>query len=148
MMPSGDGRLELFVFDIGGGLWHVWQTAWSNGWSGWSAAGKAGQWPVTMARNGDGRLIVFLASDTISSIEQTAWSNGWAGGPFLGSPPAGGLTSVPTVAANADGRLILFATSPQGVWRIEQTSWGGGFNAANWIRTAIHRDRLLRTLPN
>ena len=60
LMPSGDGRLELFVFAIDGSLWHIWQTAWSNGWSGWSAAGSAGQWPVAMARNGDGRLIVFL----------------------------------------------------------------------------------------
>jgi len=36
---SGDGRLELFAFTIDGGLWHIAQTAWSNGWSGWSAQG-------------------------------------------------------------------------------------------------------------
>src|SRR5580698_7903374 len=87
LMPSGDGRLELFVLTIDGGLWHIWQTAWSNGWSAWSHAGSAGEWPVAMARNGDGRLIVFFVTGGISSIEQTAWSNGWAAGPALGTPP-------------------------------------------------------------
>jgi len=127
LMPSGDGRLELFVFDIGGELWHIWQTAWSNGWSGWSAAGVGGEWPVAIARNGDGRLIVFMAGDFINSIEQTAWSNGWAAGPVLGSP-VGEPTSVPTVAANADGRLIAFVSSIGQLWRIEQAVWGGGWN--------------------
>src|ERR1700731_1751704 len=117
-----DGRLELFVFAIDGGLWHIWQTAWSNGWSGWSAAGGAEQWPVAMAPNGDGRLIVFLTGNVINGIEQTAWSNGWGAGPALGSPVGEGV-SVPTVAANADGRLIMFTPSVGQLWRVEQSVW-------------------------
>ena len=39
LAPSGDGRLELFVEGFDANLWHIWQTAWSNGWSGWASHG-------------------------------------------------------------------------------------------------------------
>ncbi|MGB8501773.1 hypothetical protein [Mycobacterium sp.] len=39
LAPSADGRLELFFVE-GGILWHIWQTASSNGWSGWASHGK------------------------------------------------------------------------------------------------------------
>src|SRR6187200_2120612 len=44
LSASGDGRLELFVGAIDRTLWHMWQTAWSDGWSGWSLRG--GPWPA------------------------------------------------------------------------------------------------------
>ena len=47
LAPSGDGRLELFMFSIDGSLWHIWQTAWSNGWSGWAPfGGPFAEWPA------------------------------------------------------------------------------------------------------
>ena len=111
LAPSGDGRLELFIFAIDGSLWHLWQTAWSNGWSGWASAGGAfGEWPAAIARNGDGRLITLAVGGALEQIEQTSWSNGWSGWTSLGLPP-GGMINPPTVAAGADGRLILFASS-------------------------------------
>jgi hypothetical protein len=39
---NGDGRLELFAVARDGNLWHKWQTAASNGWSGWSSLGQPG----------------------------------------------------------------------------------------------------------
>ena len=37
---NADGRLELFVAASDGALWHIWQTALNNGWSGWTSHGK------------------------------------------------------------------------------------------------------------
>src|ERR1700733_714434 len=57
---SGDGRLEVFVFDfeIEGPLWHAWQAQWSNStaWTGWCDVIQSGSWPATVAANGDGTL--------------------------------------------------------------------------------------------
>jgi hypothetical protein len=39
---NGDGRLELFAVAVDGNLWHKWQTAASNGWSGWASLGQPG----------------------------------------------------------------------------------------------------------
>jgi hypothetical protein len=39
---NGDGRLELFAVARDGNLWHKWQTAASNGWSGWASLGQPG----------------------------------------------------------------------------------------------------------
>jgi hypothetical protein len=37
---SGDGRFELFAVGDDGALWHKWQTAANNGWSGWVSYGQ------------------------------------------------------------------------------------------------------------
>lgn len=37
--PNADGRLELFTRGADGALWHIWQTAANNGWSGHPTAG-------------------------------------------------------------------------------------------------------------
>jgi len=39
---NGDARLELFAIARDGNLWHKWQTAASNGWSGWASLGQPG----------------------------------------------------------------------------------------------------------
>ena len=39
LAPSADGRLELFVVGSNTELWHIWQTAPNNGWSGWKSHG-------------------------------------------------------------------------------------------------------------
>ncbi|HEY1261150.1 MAG TPA: hypothetical protein VGF34_18015 [Stellaceae bacterium] len=131
--PSGDGRLELFIPSIDGSLWHIWQTTWSNGWSGWAShGGEITEWPAAIARNGDGRLITLaVGGGGLEQIEQTAWSNGWSGWLQLGLPPTGAINA-PSVAAGADGRLILFASGtgqggPPQLWRLEQQVWGGAW---------------------
>ena len=44
---NADGRLEVFVRGTDGALWHIWQTAPNNGWSGWASlgAGSRGRSP-------------------------------------------------------------------------------------------------------
>jgi hypothetical protein len=129
---SGDGRLELFVFGIDGSLWHLWQTAWSNGWSGWDARGAGGSWPAALAPSGDGRLELFVAGNGLQHAWQTAWSNGWSQWISHGSPPdpSGIGFFAPAIAANADGRLELFVASGS-LWRLEQTAWSNGWTG--WL---------------
>jgi hypothetical protein len=137
LAPSGDGRLELFVFDIAGVLWHIWQTAWSNGWSGWDqrSPGGGGAWPAAVAPSGDGRLELFFVGGAgdLQHQWQTAWSNGWSQWVSLGAPPpiAPGLGFyAPGIAPNADGRLMLFVANGA-LWRLEQTVWSNGWS--NWL---------------
>jgi hypothetical protein len=40
LAPSADGRLELFAFAVDSNLWHLYQTAPSNGWTGGHAHGQ------------------------------------------------------------------------------------------------------------
>ena len=135
LAASGDGRLELFVFDIEGELWHIWQTAWSNGWSGWSlqAALEGASWPATVAPSGDGRLELFVSAGTVAHQWQTAWSNGWSDWTTLGAPPEvipGLGFYAPAVAPNADGRLELLVANGA-LWRLEQTAWSNGWS--QWL---------------
>ena len=36
---DADGRLEVFARGTDNALWHIWQTAPSNGWSSWASLG-------------------------------------------------------------------------------------------------------------
>lgn len=40
MALNSAGRLEVFVAGTNNELWHIWQTAPSQGWSGWYSHGK------------------------------------------------------------------------------------------------------------
>jgi hypothetical protein len=55
---NADGRLELFVRGADRAVWHSWQTAPNNGWSGWASLGG---WVdmIAMGQNADGRLEIF-----------------------------------------------------------------------------------------
>jgi len=129
LAASGDGRLELFVFDIEGALWHMWQTAWSNGWSAWVQAGQAMSWPASVAPSGDGRLELFAAGATaLQHSWQTAWSNGWSAWENIPAPPSpiGAGFFAPGIAAQANGRLAVFVANGA-LWRREQTAWSNGW---------------------
>jgi hypothetical protein len=116
--PSGDGRLELFVFGRSDGrLWHAWQAQWSNSsdWYGWCDMGLPGSVRATVGVNGDGTLVLAARNDSskLSYASQTAWSNGWSAWTALPSVPGGGDDAA-GVAADADGRLQLFLVGPSG----------------------------------
>lgn len=36
---NADGRMEVFACGTDNALWHIWQTAPDNGWSGWASLG-------------------------------------------------------------------------------------------------------------
>ncbi len=132
---NGDGRLELFVFGIDGTLWHIWQTQWSNGWSGWAAfPGGGGNWPAAVTPSGDGRLELFVAGADLGQAWQTAWSNGWSPLVNRGSPPSPVQTGffAPGIAANADGRLELFVANGS-LGRLEQTAWSDDGSWSGWL---------------
>jgi hypothetical protein len=60
---NGDGRLELFAVARDGNLWHKWQTAASNGWSGWVALGQPGATATTTVPDVFGLPRVAAATD-------------------------------------------------------------------------------------
>ncbi len=132
---SGDGRFEIFVIGQDSALWHIYQTAWSNGWSRWSVLG--GPWgnvtePPAVGSSGDGRLELYVAAGTLQHAWQTAYSNGWSGFVNEGSPspiPNLGFFA-PAIAPNADGRLELFVAA-NGLFRKEQTAWSNGWT--DWL---------------
>jgi hypothetical protein len=133
---NADGRLELFVTVQNGELYHLWQTAPNNGWSGWSSFAvppgtTLGDW-LAVAANADGRLEFFIEdfSGAWWNQWQTAPNNGWSGwSPVVGAPttPEG----VPSVAPNADGRLEFFIIDQSGaLWHQAQTAPNNGWS--NW----------------
>ena len=132
--PSGDGRLELFVFGgSDGGVWHAWQAQWSNSsiWYGWCDMGLAESETATAGVNADGTLVLAVrnASSQLSYASQTAWSNGWSAWTALPSVPGGG-EDAPGVAADAGGRLQLFLVGPSDghLYRMGQVSGGNGWS--------------------
>jgi hypothetical protein len=132
---SGDGRAELFILGTDGAFWHIWQTAANDGWSSWSSMGSAGAgdptYPPAVAASGDGRLEVFVATADPAALQhiwQTNWSNGWSAWGTQGAPPDRGGFYAPGVAANADGRLMLFVADGN-LWRLEQSAWSNGWSA-------------------
>jgi len=91
---NGDGRLEVFVRGDDNAVWHIWQTAPNNGWSGWaSLGGNIPAVPVVFP-NADLRLEVFARGDDngLWHIWQTAPNNGWSGWASLGG-------NIPTLTA-------------------------------------------------
>lgn len=95
---AADGRLELFA--VGGSqadptkerpLYHRWQTAPNNGWSGWFSHGTPGvslAGDPAVAAAADGRLELFVvgADGALYHKWQTAPNDGWSGWLSHGHP--------------------------------------------------------------
>ena len=122
-----DGRLEVFTRGTDGALWHIWQTAPSNGWSGWGSLGGGLTSDPCLVSNADGRLEVFVrgTDNALWHKWQTAPSNGWSGWASLG----GIITSNPVAGRNKDGRVEVFARGTDGaLWHIWQTAPNNGWS--------------------
>jgi acylphosphatase len=122
-----DGRLEVFARGTDNALWHIWQTAPNNGWSGWASMGGIITSVPSVGRNLDGRLEVFArgTDGALWHIWQTAPNNGWSAWASLG----GVITSDPVVGRNRDGRLEVFARGTDGaIWHIWQTAPNNGWS--------------------
>ncbi|HEX2295965.1 MAG TPA: matrixin family metalloprotease [Actinomycetota bacterium] len=123
---NADGRMEVFVRGTDNALWHIWQTAASNGWSGWGRMGGVIQTPIAVGRNSDGRLEVFArgSDSALWHIWQTRASNGWSGWASMG-----GWIVDPVVAQNQDGRLEVFVRGrDNALWHIWQTRASNGWS--------------------
>ncbi len=119
------GRMEVFARGSDKAVWHMWQTAPSNGWSGWASLGG---WVdlLNVSRNADGRLEVFArGSDrAVWHRWQTAPNNGWSDWSSLG-----GWIDRLALGRNADGRLEIFARGSDGaLWHRWQTTPNGGWS--------------------
>ena len=150
VVRNADGCLEVFVWKIGTGeVWHKWQTAPSGDWSDWAPLGcsvRGGEYrpSLAVARNADGRLELFTSGTDhpLWHISQTAPDGDWSDWAPLGgdwAEVARGSNVALAVAQNADGRLELFAPSPDSVmlWHIWQTAPGGDWS--DWA-TLTHPD--------
>lgn len=130
---NADGRLELFM-GANGVVWHGWQRspADSTSWSPWARLRHDTETFVDLAvgANADGRLVVVATNDRgkLWRREQNPGADGWQ--PWTPMPNvAPGMLQEPTLAANADGRLELFArTNPLGdLYQLVQEEPSGGW---------------------
>ena len=135
LAASADGRLELMVVGNDGQLWAQWQTAPSNGWSGWASHGKPAGVNLTgspmLAASADGRLELMVVGNDgqLWAQWQTAPSNGWSGWASHGKPAGVNLTGSPMLAASADGRLELMVVGNDGqLWAQWQTAPSNGWS--------------------
>ncbi|MES2114776.1 MAG: hypothetical protein V4578_06475 [Pseudomonadota bacterium] len=128
------GLMEVFARGADGAVWHQWQTAPNNGWSGWYSLGG---WVdlIEVAQNDDTRLEVFARGG-----DGALWHN-WQtapGGAWSGWYSMGGWIDRLEVARNADGRLEVFARGGDGaLWHQWQTApsngWSGWYSMGGWI---------------
>jgi hypothetical protein len=137
-MTNRDGRLELVATmadpaGFGGDVWHAWQTAPNSSWTSWHPFGRPGRGATApaIARNADGRLeVVVVGGDqALWRRCQSAPNNGWVPWENRGSVAAGTIQG-PTLASNADGRLVLFLRTPNngGLYQLTQKSPNGDWD--------------------
>jgi hypothetical protein len=135
---NADGRLEVFIRSGAmsvGTMWHAWQTAPNNGWSGWSSlnvgVGNVTAGPIVVTPNADGHLELFAISDPggVTHAWQTAPNNGWSGQTSLGSP-SGIFVQNLAAARNASGTVAVFAQGSDGaIWTIAQSAPNNGWGS-------------------
>jgi hypothetical protein len=117
LAQNEDGRLELFTVAGDGAVWHAWQTAPNNGWSGWHSLGSQGRLgfaEVGVGANDDGCLVLFATDQEngtdLWQREQATPGGDWS--PWLSRASllefVPGSIADPTLTLNADRRLELF----------------------------------------
>jgi hypothetical protein len=135
---NADGRLEIFLrygAMSAGAMWHAWQTAPNNGWTGWAAlnvsVGHVTSGPIVVTGNADGRMELFaIASpEGVTHAWQTAPNGGWSSQDSLGSP-TGVLVQGLAAARNSGGQLLVVAQGSDGaIWAIAQTAPNNGWGS-------------------
>jgi hypothetical protein len=127
---NADGRIEVFVIDRYGLLWHIWQETAGGIWSAWYNFNLefGGTSSPSAKANRDGRLEVFIGASMDGAVYHIwqlsaggAWSNWRSLGAPTGSVQPNTYTPMPSVGVNSDGRLEVFATGSDGaLWHIWQ----------------------------
>jgi hypothetical protein len=133
---NSDGRLEVFVVGLDGGLWHNWQVTPTSVWSGWytlggSLLGKVGVngGGLAVDRNAYGALEVFAVwtDHSLRHNWQLTPGGAWSGWVSLG----GAVYNEPAIARYSDGRLEVFATGLDvghllHIWQLKPAgAWSG-----------------------
>lgn len=115
VVQNADGSLEVFRVDAEGELYHKWQKEPGGDWSAWASLGGWLMPDIAVARESDGRLVVF-AEDRISRIlrykrrlDPKHAEGDWPTWSTLGDAT---LVRAPVaVTRNRDGRLEVFAVA-------------------------------------
>lgn len=128
---NADGRLEVFGATAGSGIWHIWQTAPNNDWSGWTLLGAADASSVDLAlgQNVDGRLelVVVSSNNTVLHAWQVTPNGAWSDWSPLPNGDRSGLRL--SVGRNADGRLETFLVdTANNTWHNWQIAPGGDWS--------------------
>jgi hypothetical protein len=135
-----DGRLELFITDSDGTVWHRWQGrpgGDDDDWRPWApplGSGAASSDIVAVGANRDGRLVLVASGtkdrDLWARTQQPPPATGWSDWSPIGSVPTGDISRL-TLAANANGSLELFAVTsgtPSGVYQLSQATPDGDWS--------------------
>jgi GH25 family lysozyme M1 (1,4-beta-N-acetylmuramidase) len=143
VIANGDGRLELFARAPDDAVWHSWQKAPNDGWSGWgSLGGQTTARPVASA-DADGRLEAFVIVGgklfhTFQLSGGGGWYNGWL------DEGDGSLTGEAAAMLNTNGSLEVFARSTAGAlvhkW---QTQANGGWSGWSSLGGGLHSDPIV-----
>jgi PASTA domain len=135
---NADGTLVLAARNASSQLSYVSQTAWSNGWSAWTALPSVpggGEDAAGVAAGADGLLQLFLVDSWgghLYRMGQVSGGNGWSGWQDHGAPNAANLAGPVTAARSGDGRIEVFAIDTDGsVWNVRQTAPYGAYSGWN-----------------
>jgi hypothetical protein len=156
LAENKDGRIEAFVLanddraphKEDGLLWNIRQDPTApGGWSPWSDLATPGhliRHRLAVAPNVDGRLDVFVQSDSSTKYhirQDPTAPDGWLWAE-LGTPQVA-LKGQPVVARNKDGRLEAFMLGTDGaVWHIWQDlAAPGGWSPPRWHSLGGRADR-------
>jgi hypothetical protein len=134
-----DGRLEAFVRNADGAIWHAWQLTPNAGWSAWYSLGGNPAADPQLGRNKDGRLEAFAVGTDggLWHAWQLAPNSGWSGWLPLG----GSLAGRPAVIANQDGRLeAVVRGSDNSAWHVWQVVPNGGWSSMTSLGGGITND--------
>jgi hypothetical protein len=133
-----DGTLALAARNESSQLSYASQTAWSNGWSAWTALPPVpggGDDAAGVAADADGRLQLFLVDSWgghLYQIGQVSGSNGWSGWQDHGAPNVANLAGPVTAARSGDGRIEVFAIDSDGsLWNVRQTAPSSAYSGWN-----------------
>ncbi|BAJ27621.1 MULTISPECIES: PIG-L family deacetylase [Kitasatospora] len=153
--PNGDGRLQIFVRNGGGGISTKWQAAPNGGWSGWADMGGSNiQGTPAAMTNRDGRIELFAWSAWNTSGSEWSAANGHStvlhwfqtapNQPFTSNPyfPQVTPNSDLAVGMDLDGRLELLyrqldswdpaaSTAKSYTMSLNQTSSNGVWSATS-----------------
>ncbi|MES2773300.1 MAG: hypothetical protein V4722_03900 [Bacteroidota bacterium] len=123
---NADGRLEVYLLDNAGEVFHKYQKKPNNGWSDWYSLGGKFIQSIFAENNSDGSLVLFaLGGDgAITHKKQVAPNGGWGDWASLGGSNLKQLFAM----KNADGRLELFVLGgDNAVWHKWQSAPNGGW---------------------
>ena len=127
---NADGRLEVFLLDQGGQVFHKYQQSPNGGWSDWSSLGGTYIQSLFVASNNDGRLELFALGGDRDIIHkwQSTPNGGWGDWSSLGGTNLKQLFA----AKNADGRLELFVLGGDNIiYHKWQVTPNGGWS--EWV---------------